>query len=134
MVSSLTRWYCRESAWPCRIWRVLPTYRSVCAQISSYPQGFSTRTGLCSGILVNPSSRRHHHRRGAQLALHVAAETLGRLLVGESADAHTVPDAFARHPGLGHVRLEPGAGRARGEMGRVAPVLRGAQLDGEPSW
>ena len=50
IVSSFDRWYCRLSACPLRTCRILPTYRSVCAQISSYPQGFSTRTGLCSGI------------------------------------------------------------------------------------
>ena len=35
MVSSFCRWYCRLSAWPAQMWRIFPTYRSACAQISS---------------------------------------------------------------------------------------------------
>src|SRR5437870_9034609 len=98
--------------------------------MSSYPQGFSTRTGLCSGIR-GPSPGRHHDGRRAQLPLHVAPEALRRILVGESPDTHTVPDTLARQARLGDVGLEPGRARARGKLGRVGAVLRGAQLDGE---
>src|SRR2546428_13940182 len=33
--------------------RILPTYRSVCAQISSYPQGLSTRVGWLTAIVIS---------------------------------------------------------------------------------
>src|ERR1700722_17678228 len=49
IVSSLTLWYWSESWCPALTWRTLPTYRSVWAQISSYPQGFSTRRGTFIG-------------------------------------------------------------------------------------
>src|SRR5947207_249959 len=87
------------------MWRILPTYRSVRAQISSWPQGFSTRTGFCSAMFTT-SPGRHHHGRAAYLALDVAAEAGGGVLVLEGADADTVPDALAAEVGFDHVRLE----------------------------
>src|SRR5437763_2226934 len=128
-VSSFLRWYCRLSAWPCLMWRILPTYRSVRAQISSWPQGFSTRNGFCSAIATSPG--RHHHGRTAHVALDVGAESARGRLVLEGADAHAVPRALAAEVGLDHVRLETGgAGLALHPL-RFGPILRGADLHGE---
>src|SRR5687768_5449443 len=46
IVSSLTLWYCRLSAWPAFTCSTFPTYRSVLAQCSSCPQGLSTLVTL----------------------------------------------------------------------------------------
>src|SRR5687768_9683945 len=55
MVSSLMLWYCRLRAWPALMCRILPTYRSVLAQWSSYPHGLSTRVTPAAPCFLSPS-------------------------------------------------------------------------------
>src|SRR2546428_13436416 len=73
--------------------------------MSSYPQGFSMRTGLIEGM----SMGRHHDCGRAQLALDVLAETVGGVLVLKGPDAHPVPAALGPEARFDDVRLEPGA-------------------------
>src|SRR5258705_10233883 len=126
-VSSLRMWYCRLKAWPLLMWRILPTYRPVWAQISSYPQGFSTRTGLMAGM----SAGGHHHGSGTKLALDVRAEPVGGIAARKGADPDAGPGALGAQVRLHHVGLEAGSARAGLDARGLGPVPRSPHLDRE---
>src|SRR5438105_13395998 len=94
--------------------------------MSSYPQGFSMRTGLIEGMSVG----RHHDCGRAQLALHVLAESVGGVLVLKGADAHPVPGALGPEVRFDDVRLEPGAERLPFQTSGLAALPRSPPLHG----
>src|SRR5512139_3351303 len=111
IVSSFRSWYCRESRWPAFTWRSFPTYRSVCAHHSSWPQGFSTRFGWSNFFTGPPSVRGDESlRSGAPLELFQVA--VGRLAGLERPEPDPVPAPLARD--LRDAHLRP----AGGEPGR----------------
>src|SRR5438132_8998056 len=94
--------------------------------MSSYPQGFSMRTGLIEGMSVG----RHHDCGRAQLALDVLAESVGGVLVLKGADAHPVPGALGPEVRFDDVRLEPGAARLPFQTSGLAALPRSPHLHG----
>src|SRR5438132_11745385 len=94
--------------------------------MSSYPQGFSMRTGLIEGM----SMGRHHDCGRAQLALDVLAETVRGVLVLKGPDAHPVPGPLGPEVRFDDVRLEPGAARLPFQASGLAALPRSPHLHG----
>src|SRR5437868_3645380 len=103
------------------MWRILPTYRSVTAQMSSWPQGLSTVFG---GLIRRMLARARGGRQVTEIPLerarpgHRAVAGRAHELVGRE---HAVPRPRRRVPGA--------VGGARTELGREA--RRPEDLGGE---
>src|SRR5690349_25172848 len=111
IVSSLRLWYCRLRMCPAFTCRILPTYRSVRAHTSSWPQGLSTRYGTSgTGPPVGWTSIARRKYRGGKhvdewrehagcdLRGHLIPSEARDLLRGHSYSAEKVP-RFARDEG-----------------------------------
>src|SRR6266568_1215361 len=129
IVSSFFTWYCSESWDPAFTCRSFPTYRSVCAHQSSWPQGFSTRFGFSNVLMpwTLSSLRGSDDTLRAGLAGDVAEVALRGVLRLERADPHPVEPPLPLHERLLDAGVERGEPR-RDPLG-LGAIPGGGELD-----